>query len=101
MTTSARGQEGYISHHFSDERFHLVHGDMLDIESLKTAIAGHDFVFHFAANPDIAKSMVETDLDLKQTVIATYNLLEAMRVHDVRRNCLFIGKRDIWRCRID
>lgn len=79
------GQEGYISHHFSDERFHLVHGDMLDIESLKTAIAGHDFVFHFAANPDIAKSMVETDLDLKQTVIATYNLLEAMRVHDVRR----------------
>jgi UDP-glucose 4-epimerase len=79
------GQESYIEHHFSDDRFRVVHGDMLDIASLKAAIAGHDFVFHFAANPDIAKSMTETDLDLKQTVIATYNLLEAMRVNGVKK----------------
>ena len=79
------GQESYIEHHFSDKRFRLVRGDTLDIGRLKDALAGHEFVFHFAANPDIAKSMIETDLDLKQTIIATYNLLEAMRVNGVKK----------------
>jgi UDP-glucose 4-epimerase len=40
---------------------------------------GYDCVIHLAANADIAASACETDLDLKQTVLATYNVLEAMR----------------------
>jgi UDP-glucose 4-epimerase len=57
---------------------------MLDLPNLKEKIRGHDFVFHFAANPDIARGMVETDLDLKQTVIATHHLLEAMRLNGIK-----------------
>ena len=45
---------------------------------------GHDAVFHFAANPDIARGMKEPDLDLKQSIIATFNVLEAMRHNNVR-----------------
>jgi len=79
------GQMSYIEHHLHNKRFRLIKGDLLDIVKVKEAIKGNNFVFHFAANPDIAKSMVETDLDLRLGIIATYNLLEAMRTNGVSK----------------
>jgi UDP-glucose 4-epimerase len=78
------GQMSYIEHHLKDKRFRLIKGDLLDLPLLKKSIAGHDFVFHFAANPDIAKSMLETDLDLRLGIIATYNVVESMRTNRVK-----------------
>ena len=78
------GQMSYIKHHLKDKRFRLIKGDLLDLPLLKKSIAGHDFVFHFAANPDIAKSMLETDLDLRLGIIATYNVVESMRTNSVK-----------------
>ena len=78
------GQMSYIKHHLKDKRFRLIKGDLLDLPLLKKSIAGHDFVFHFAANPDIAKSMLETDLDLRLGIIATYNVVESMRTNGVK-----------------
>jgi len=77
------GQRSYLSHHVNDLRLQIIAGDMLDLDAVKEAVRGCDFVFHFAANPDIAKSMIQTDLDLQQTVISTYNLVEAMRLNGV------------------
>lgn len=79
------GRRKFVEHHLSKPNFKLVVGDLLDLQKVKEAMAGHDFVFHFASNPDIAKSMQYTDLDLKQGIIATYNVLEAMRVNDVKK----------------
>jgi UDP-glucose 4-epimerase len=79
------GRRSYLSHHVNDPHLQIVAGDMLELDAVKRAIRGCDFVFHFAANPDIAKSMVQTDLDLQQTVISTYNLLEAMRLNGVAK----------------
>jgi UDP-glucose 4-epimerase len=78
------GQMSYIKHHLKDKRFRLIKGDLLDLPLLKKSIAGHEFVFHFAANPDIAKSMLETDLDLRLGIIATYNVVESMRTNGVK-----------------
>ena len=78
------GQMSYIKDHQKNNRFNLIKGDMLDIELLKDIIQGQDFVYHFSANPDIAKGMIQTDLDLKQSIIATYNLMEAMRIHNIK-----------------
>jgi len=78
------GRRAYVKHYLKDKRFRLIKGDVLDLELLKNAIKGHNFVFHFVANPDIVKSMVETDLDLKLGIIATYNVLEAMRVNGIK-----------------
>lgn len=79
------GQMSYIEHHLKDKRFRLIKGDLLDLSKVKAAVKGNDFVFHFAANPDIAKSMVETDLDLRLGIIATYNVMEAMRAVGVAK----------------
>ncbi len=79
------GKMAYLESYTSDPRFNIKRGDLLDLEAIKSAIKDHGFVFHFAANPDIAKAMTETDLDLKQTVIATFNLLEAMRLSGINK----------------
>ena len=81
----ASGKLSHVEHHLKDRRFRLIEGDLLDLPKLKSAIAGSDFVFHFAANADIAKSMIETDLDLRLGVIATYNVMEAMRLNGIRQ----------------
>jgi UDP-glucose 4-epimerase len=63
----------------------LVEGDLLDERKLADAVAGHDFVFHFAANADVRFGTEHPRRDLEQNTIATYNVLEAMRAGGVKR----------------
>ena len=78
------GREEFLREHFGKENFKFVRGDLLDPQALKEAVRGQDFVHHLAANPDIRRGPEQPDLDLKQNVFATFNLLEAMRSEGVR-----------------
>jgi UDP-glucose 4-epimerase len=69
----------------SSNRLAFIKADTLDLIALKESVAGHDIVFHLSTNPDTARGLRETDVDLKQGVIATYNVLESMRVDHVKR----------------
>ena len=53
--------------------------DIKDIDSLTVAMAGHDIVYHFASNPDIAKAVTQPDIDFWEGTYLTNNVLEAMR----------------------
>ena len=64
--------------------FRLVEGDLLDEKKLATSMAGHDFVFHFAANADVRFGTHHPRRDLEQNTIATYNVLEAMRASGIK-----------------
>jgi len=48
-------------------------------------MAGCDTVFHFAANPDIAKAVTQPDIDFWEGTYLTQNILEAMRLNGVRK----------------
>ncbi len=63
----------------------VVRADIRDAESLEKAIAGHDVVFHFASNADIARSSVEPDIDFTIGTLLTRCVLEAMRKTGVKR----------------
>jgi UDP-glucose 4-epimerase len=65
--------------------FRLVEGDLLDTGTLTDAMAGHDFVFHLAANADVRFGTQHPRRDLEQNTVATQNVLEAMRLQGVRR----------------
>ena len=65
--------------------FRLVEGDLLGEKKLTGAMAGHDFVFHLAANADVRFGTQHPCLDLEQNIIATSNVLEAMRANGVQR----------------
>ena len=66
-------------------RFRLIEGDLLDLDRVKRAIAGSDFVFHLAANADVRFGPEHPRKDLDQNAIATWNVLEGMRVAGIPR----------------
>ena len=81
------GRMDFLSHHSHavDREVRLIEGDLLDLDTVTAAMDGIDFVFHLAANPDIRLGTQVTDTDLKQGTIATYNVVEAMRLAGVGR----------------
>jgi len=79
------GQEDFVRPALKSERFGLTRGDNLDLKSLTHAMAGCDFVFHFAANADVRFGLDHPRRDLEQNTIATFNVLEAMRTNGVKR----------------
>ncbi len=78
------GKRDVIEHHLSDSAFTLVEADLLDPAAVDGAVEGKDLVFHLAANPDVRLGAADTRVHLEQNVLATYNLLESMRKHDVK-----------------
>jgi len=79
------GRREFIRHHFGEAGFNFIEADLLDFDSLKEAIGGHSLVFHLAANPDVRAGVTATDLDLKTGIMASYNVLEAMRRSKIKR----------------
>jgi UDP-glucose 4-epimerase len=67
-------------------RFTFVEGDLEDPALVPSVMDGIATVYHLAANPDVKFSPGDaTDKDLRQNVICTYNVIEAMRRAGVRR----------------
>src|SRR5687768_15492917 len=82
------GQHPFLAEAKAKPAFTLVEGDLLDESRLNDAIksgGGHDTVFHLAANADVRFGTDHPRRDLEQNTIATYNVLEAMRLAGVKR----------------
>jgi UDP-glucose 4-epimerase len=79
------GQLRFLESASHSARFQLVKADLLDTASLAQAMDGHDMVFHLAANADVRFGTEHPARDLEQNVVATQNLLEAMRQSGVRQ----------------
>jgi UDP-glucose 4-epimerase len=79
------GKREFIQHHLNRDSFRFIQGDILDRNRLAKAMKGSDIVFHMAANPEVRAGTDDTELDLKQGTIATYNILETMRLHGIKR----------------
>lgn len=65
--------------------FKFVEADLLNTEALDKAIAGCDMVFHLAANADVRFGTHHPFKDIEQNLIATYNVLEAMRANGIKK----------------
>src|SRR2546430_13101982 len=79
------GQERFLERAKRLENFSFTLGDNLDLPALTKAMAGCDFVFHFAANADVRFGTDHPRKDLEQNTIATFNVLEAMRANGIKR----------------
>jgi UDP-glucose 4-epimerase len=67
-----------------EDRVRFVQGDLLDQPVVDKAAEGQDFVFHFAANADVRNGLQHPRVDVAQNVLATHNVLEAMRANGVK-----------------
>jgi UDP-glucose 4-epimerase len=80
------GRIEHIKGMLSHPRFRFVQGDLLDQDLVKDSLGGVEMVYHMAANSEVKFTSGDpTDRDLRQNTLATYNVLEAMRIHGVRR----------------
>lgn len=79
------GREAFLSQASKHPKFIFIKGDLLEAASVADAVRGREFVFHMAANADVRHGTDHTRKDLEQNTLATFNILEAMRLAGVKK----------------
>ncbi len=79
------GKREYLAAHHNSPNFRLIEADLLSPGALDEALNSVNMVFHLAANPDVKLGAEDTRVHLEKNMLATYNLLEAMRKSGAKR----------------
>jgi UDP-glucose 4-epimerase len=66
----------------SIDKIEFIKGDVTDLDDLTDALRGVDIVFHLAANPEVR--IGDPNTHFKQNILGTYNVLEAMRINNIK-----------------
>ena len=78
----AAGHRETIEPHIDSHKVRFLQKDLLD-GGWQDAIEGADRLFHLAADPDVRQSALSPEPTMQNNVMATYRVLEAMRLHEV------------------
>ena len=76
------GSTETIARHLDSGNVRLEKIDLLT-DGWQDAIKGADRVYHLAADPDVRQSAVTPDPTIRNNIVATYRVLEAMRTHGI------------------
>jgi UDP-glucose 4-epimerase len=90
------GNRDNISKWLTSPNFQFIHADMLDSSSLKKTVDTCDIVCHLAANSNVALGATDAKIDYEQNLLATYNLLEAMRKSDCCKKIIFTSTSTVY-----
>jgi UDP-glucose 4-epimerase len=74
---------------FPLDNFEFMKLDLLDEEKLEKVVKECDLIFHLAANVDVRKGRLNSDVDFQNNIIATRNVLESMRRTERCRKIIF------------
>lgn len=78
------GKIDNIEHHKGNQAVEVLKGDLKDPEEAEKSVRDVDVVFHYAANPEVRVSTTNPEIHFNENIVATFNLLEAMRRNDVK-----------------
>lgn len=83
----SNGTEHNIESLQDNPHFEFIKVDVNDTDKLRDVFQTHTFemVFHLAANADVYKGIDDSKLDLENTFHTTLNILEMMRLFDVKK----------------
>jgi len=70
---------------FVNEKAVLIKEDLLNSDKICKYFKNIDVIYHLAANPDVKIGAENTKIHLEQNIIATYNVLEAMRKNNTKK----------------
>ena len=79
------GKMEFLDHHQDNPNFTFIKGDLLNTDEIQNACKDQDLIFHVAANPDVRLGASDTKVHFDQNITATYNVLEAMRINEVKK----------------
>ena len=74
-----------IEHLLKAKSVELIEADLCDYQKLRNAILGKAFIWHLGGNTDIPAGLKDTSLDIRDGIMATHNVLEAMRETGLRK----------------
>ena len=92
------GKEKNIQHLLAAGQAKFIRRNILEQEHLAEIFQAGEFevVFHMAANSDIAQSNANPEIDLHNTFLTTYRVLDQMRKNSCEKNCICIHFRYLW-----
>lgn len=79
------GKREFIKSIETNKNFKFIKGDLLDLDNILTYFKDVDIVFHFAANADVKDGMKNTKIDIEQNIIATSNVLNAIKINNIKK----------------
>lgn len=79
------GSKKFLLNAQQSKHFSLIDADLLEPEKWVDAMQNCDAVFHLAANADVRFGTEHPRKDLEQNTIATFNVLEGMRLSKIKR----------------
>jgi UDP-glucose 4-epimerase len=74
----------YIQKYFESEKFQFIEGDIRNLDDLHKIKSSIDYIFHFAADPDVRQSVHTPLTSFDHNVQGTLNLLELARKKEVK-----------------
>ncbi len=79
------GNTKFLNEAKKSKSFKLIKVDLLNLKKLKNSFKGGNIVFHLAANADVRFGVNNPRKDLEQNTIATQNVLEAMKLNNIKK----------------
>ncbi len=79
------GNTKFLNEAKKSKNFKLIKADLLNLKKLKNSFKGGNIVFHLAANADVRFGVNNPRKDLEQNTIATQNVLEAMKLNNIKK----------------
>jgi UDP-glucose 4-epimerase len=76
--------------------FEFVRGDLKDSSVVQKSVDGVEVVFHLAANPEVRMDVVEPTVHFQENLLATFNVLEAMRMREGARAIVFFSSSTVY-----
>lgn len=76
------GSRETIARHLDSGKVRLVETDLLS-NGWQGVFQAANRVYHLAADPDVRQSAIAPDSTIRNNILATYRVLEAMRIHGV------------------
>lgn len=78
------GEYSNLTHCAGNQNLEIIKGDLKNFETCLKAVEGMKTVFHYAANPEVRVSTSNPEIHFNENIVATFNLLEAMRRNEVK-----------------
>ena len=79
-----------------DEQFKFIKGDFKNATDAQKAVNDVELVFHLAANPEVRVGETDPSVHFKDNLVATFNLLEAMRKSKIAKTLILASTSTIY-----
>jgi len=85
-----------INRWFGDSRFEFIRGDLKEYKIALKSVSSMDLIFHLAANPDVRLGESSPSLHFNENLLATLNVLEAMRKSEKVKYIVFASTSTVY-----